>query len=431
MKNGFLVVFSFLLLPTCLPSQAPGGTHLSPPAVSDNLPPASTLIDDATVAAGLLTPWTEDDENGNLVPIATGFATFGNADLCKDKKGACIASLDPDYPNPSEKNMYVVHILQSETKEGSAIGIHSSRWYVFRYNSASKAFTLRVHQGKGEKNGTVSDLYNVSNGYLISISVLKPAASTPPSIAYSIKPTENTPANIAALQALISAVANVSLPTRSPGFLEVKSAVAVQVRKFSSKELKAPFSVQIDATVSSKINGDSGDCSNVTTKTSCPISQTFNVKGREWVNFGVNVVAWGPLEKKYDLTKDNKVEMTSTRHAPLYAVVDISPWYAKGPMSKWPYLQAGIPLSGSAFHIPYAGAALPFPIIKSFPVSLYGGVAFMRQKYLTNLAVGQTTDSTTLNSNLHVNWPRKGMFGVEVPVSSISKSIKSKVGSQK
>jgi hypothetical protein len=101
-------------------------------------------------------------------------------------------------------------------------------------------------------------------------------------------------------------------------------------------------------------------------------------------------------------------------------------------MDKYPYLQIGVPLSGSAFHMPYFGLAQPLPFTKKWlPISAYGGIVLMKQTFPKTIGVGQTTTTAAFNSDLETDWPIKAVFGIEVPVSSISNKVKSSVGAGK
>ena len=436
-------LFAFLLLLT-LPASAAAQT-----ALSDTLPPSFTKFD-AKHPELYLNSWSNWDAHETeqfLRPSDQSIKSFGG--------------LLPS-ETPTEKNIIVLHIVESEEVptnpadlgKGSTIDLKQSNWFFFRYGAKEKAYHQILKRAKvkaGQRNpdlpdaGTLPDIYGVENGYLISVSrmhvyaghLLEEPSTAPaaPSLSYTIVPTVKTAANIAAIQALLGGVTGV---TFSSGLGVAPAAPVIRIYNYSfsiaqisNKALTPPYSVAFTATPASTIDGDSGDCHNITKKTSCTLTQTVSVNDVEHWNVGINIVAWGPRENKYDLTKDNALEQTHTRHSALYAVVDVSPWASVCPMNKCPYLQAGVPLSGATFHVPYVGMAQPLPFFKWLPISAYGGVAFMRQTHPKTLAIGATTDQTTLNNDLTTDWPVKALYGIEVPVSSIIKSVKSSIGSSK
>lgn len=147
---------------------------------------------------------------------------------------------------------------------------------------------------------------------------------------------------------------------------------------------------------------------------------------------GIDIITHGPRENKYALSTSNVVTQTHTYHAPLIAAFDVSPWASKLPMDKYPYIQVGLPLSGSAFHMPYFGMAQPLPFTKKLlPISVYGGVLLMKQTFPKTLAMGASTTTAAFNNDLYTDRPIKAVYGIEVPISSIITKVKSSVGAGK
>jgi hypothetical protein len=64
-------------------------------------------------------------------------------------------------------------------------------------------------------------------------------------------------------------------------------------------------------------------------------------------------------------------------------------------------------------------------------MSVYAGVAFMKQTKLNSLPVGSTSNVKVFTAAQQVDWAKKPLFGIEVPVSSIIGKVKSSVGSGK
>lgn len=445
-------------------AQAPAAPAAQEPpkAVSlrDAIPPETNQASDADAQASL-TSWSNWSPTV-LAPLLPQpeFKDFGNIQraMTTDIK---------------DSDIYVIHIVNSLdvqlTPAVPAVGaapavpavyktdIHNSNWYVYRRGQNGKLHQIlkidkSVEVSKaGIAGGKVPPLYGVKNGYLISVSRLQlsstrgtvpaggPNPTNPPTLSYTIVPTKGVPTNVASLKALVGAILNAT-PAATPKALEMMGTadtpkqflITVQTAKFSERDLKAPYSLAFTATATAGASANPGDCHNVTTKTTCAMTQTIAVNDVEYWNVGINVVAYGPVEKKYGLSSTNVVTMSQTRHMPLYGVFDVSPWAKKCPMDSCPYFQGGIPLNGSPFHLPYAGIATGLPFMKNFfPLSVYGGIGFMKQTRLDGVAVGSTSDPTTFKAAQHIDWAKKPIYGVEVPVSSIVSKIKSSVGSGK
>ena len=214
---------------------------------------------------------------------------------------------------------------------------------------------------------------------------------------------------------------------------------SLQAFLVSSKPLHEPFDVAYTASTGDKKPDTSGKaatplangagCYNLTATSSCSFSQTISVDARQYWDVGVDATLHGPRENKYALSTANAVTQTHTIHSAFVGTLDLSPWAYKLPMTNWPYFQIGVPLSGASFHLPYAGIALPLPLTKKWvPLSVYGGVDFMRQTFPKTLKIGATTTSTAFMSDLKTDWPRKGAYGIELPVSQVIKKVKSSVG---
>jgi|GEM_PF-6400867 hypothetical protein len=369
--------------------------------------------------------------------------------------------------NP-DKFLYVLHVTDwsDETKrnENPGFDLRSSVWYVYRYTGKQ----FEVIPANREK---LPPIYEKSNVILLSISRINVVAGSgmgAPSIEYAAAAIGRTASNIAALEALGSAVLNVT-PSKDKGLMAevIQPTYNYSVQSFSvsAKPLNAPFDVTFTATAkpanakagqdansASSAQGanttDKGQdtqgsgiasaasnvayCSPLSDDGKCKFSRTFTVESRQYWNVGVNIVARGPRENKYALSSSEVVTQTHTLHAPIIAALDVSPWAYKLPMDKYPYIQVGVPLSGAAFHMPYFGLAQPLPYIKKwFPISAYGGVVLMKQTFPKTIRVGQTTTTAAFNSDLTTDWPVKAVYGIEVPVSSIINKVKSNVGSGK
>lgn len=379
----------------------------------------------------------------------------------------------------SEKFLYVLHVTDwsDETKrdENPGIDLKSSTWYVYRYIENNNKFEILPVNG-----GKLPSIYEKTNVILLSISRINVVAGNgtgAPSIEYSVVYPERRASNVDALillgRTVLGATSDmpkaVSPTAVSPTRIPSAYRYSAQSFAVSTKSLHAPFDVTFTATVKlakpeNTANGQAPsncpalkadasssdtckekgtaaststpaketDCKPLTGSGKCYFSRTFTVDAYQYWNVGINIVTRGPRENKYALSSSGVVTQTHTLHAPIIAAFDISPWARNLPMDKSPYIQVGVPLSGSAFHMPYFGLAQPLPFTnKWLPISVYGGVVLMKQTFPKTIQVGQTTTTAAFNNDLKTDWPVKAVYGIEVPVSSIINKVKSSVGSGK
>jgi len=137
----------------------------------------------------------------------------------------------------------------------------------------------------------------------------------------------------------------------------------------------------------------------------------------------LSVAIPGLRESKSGLSKDNVVTASVTRHVDVYGFLALYPFAGKYPKNSFaPHFTAGLPFAGQPLHRSFVGASEKLPWIEKavgIPVNVFGGVAFL-QEQLSTLAVGtKAADTATFTNSLHRHWVRKGMFGLEVPVSAL------------
>jgi len=168
------------------------------------------------------------------------------------------------------------------------------------------------------------------------------------------------------------------------------------------------------------------DCSSTTPSSGCNFSHTFRSDDKEYWDVSIGISIPGVREATYgaDLTKPPSVKT----HTDLYGMFDIYPFaFARNKESLAPHLLAGMPLTGQPFHRPLFGVAenltrliridkLGFPL----PVYAFAGVVYMQQNILVtnpNTAAGQPANILKTDRAL------KGVYGIEVPISSIISKI--------
>jgi hypothetical protein len=419
MRACTLTIWAFLVLSLCSSTCLPQKKKDKPAAgISDQVAPEPipVVIPASTDVDAYFGSWTTIDDKGTFVPRGN-FKDFGQM---------------PMPMKASSENIYIIHFTDwIEDPATNKVKFVSSDWYTYRFDG-----TFKNLRSSGDAFPTT---YDQKFGILLSVSRIgRPKGSkTPaPTIAYTLTATERTPDNILAFQALIGAITGVTFGGAAPAAGAMKAMAlapieydfAIQEFSTNSKALNAPFDLVFKATASSTIPGTDGKCYDLKVTSDCSFPRTVTVDDRYYFNAGVAIPFRGPRENHYDLDKNSAVEQTHTLHSAILATFDFSPWAKICSMTKCPYLQAGLRLSGSSFHAPYFGAAQPIPLPKKWlQISVFGGVMLMRQTWPNTLKIGDTTTPTAFNADLHTNWPIKGIYGVEVPVVSIVKSIKSSV----
>jgi hypothetical protein len=344
----------------------------------------------------------------------------------------------------------LIHIIGAERTPPPAeekIAVKSSAWYLYKpYKPKPKQSALKRVVAV---DGKFPDILNIETGILISLQVLKAprcglhvdkeGEKNPPpydcdnfSVKYDLAVTQKTAANVAALTDLINGILGVGKSNVGSGgataetvVLPPKYVATASVYELAKGTPRPPFDWTITAHVTSYIAGN-GNCSNLGASTSCTFTRTVSVAAPQYWNVGINITPRGPRENKYALSSSNIVTQSHTIHSPLFAALDFSPWAQRGYL---PYFQAGIPLSGAAFHLPFVSLAEPLPLTRRWlQISIYGGVVFMQQTFPKALAIGATSNTAAFNADLVTDRALKPLFGIEVPVSSIISKVKSSVG---
>ncbi|MHB1954888.1 MAG: hypothetical protein ACYCOU_14205 [Sulfobacillus sp.] len=368
---------------------------------------------DTADSVTLLGPWTgwSGQDNGQLMPTLSGdFST----DICK-AMAIC----------RQNRNLYLIHIVDWNVADGD-IGIVSGNWFLFRYDTAKGKSTYLAILTK-DKN--FPDLYDIDNGFLITVSRLRIGPEEilsdslqPPDFINAITTTQITPAWLSGLQTLIGGLAGPTIGGSKMYSLQKPEKAGTSVfrttvtlQQFSPTSLKRPFTAAVTATASG-IGAGSGDCHNMTAKAQCTFQANVSVDQREFVTFGIDIVPHGPAERIYTTATDGTVSSKVTNHNAFYAVVDFTPFPRKMPMDKYPYLQGGLPLSGAAMHLPYVGGAYPFPWFRNqLAISVFAGAIFMQQQGPR----GGRDRATKL------------LWGLEVPITSFSSAISKVTGDKK
>jgi hypothetical protein len=402
--------------------------------VTDSPTVAAVATPNDTQMPGFFAGWSSWDGVTATAPITPNdpIPSF-NSSLCP-KATSCPRNT---------RTLYIIHIADwtRDAVNTGNISVDSSTWFLYRFadNGVVAAFRRIATPG-----GSFPTLYDYDSAIIISISRLRNAAvgnfdgSQAPTIQYVATPTQNTPQWLTDLEAIggglagpkISASASTNVSGAGGPGPNTRTAVRIQVITVNTKPLKRPFSLALTANASSTLEG-TGDCGNVTRHSTCSFSQKITVTARQIIDFGLNIVPYGPIERKYTIaapdpaTLIGTVTVAPTRHNAVYAVADIFPFgFKAADTTHYPYIQTGLPLSGAALRIPYLGMAEHVPGSEKFlAVSVYAGVVFMKQSYPKTFAPGQMTTSTLLAADFHTDHAVKLVWGVEVPLSSFASAI--------
>jgi hypothetical protein len=115
----------------------------------------------------------------------------------------------------------------------------------------------------------------------------------------------------------------------------------------------------------------------------------------------------------------------------VYAFADLNAAFLWRP-TNWfyPHGIGGMPINGQPLHRLFAGLAQPLPFVEkytTFPISVFGGLVFLREQQPGDLTVvGTMVTAGAFQTSLKTHWVRKPMFGVELPVGQLLGRIKPK-----
>jgi hypothetical protein len=165
------------------------------------------------------------------------------------------------------------------------------------------------------------------------------------------------------------------------------------------------------------------DCSNITTSNPCTFTRNFPADDKEYWDVSLGLAIPGPKENVFKASTNGGIPSSSpTTHTDAYALADIYLLASKWPkVSYAPHINAGIPITSQSLHRPYVGLGEDVsPTLQQhgFPLDLciFGGIVFMKQQFY----------DPNVTTKLRTDWAHKAMFGVEVPISSITSKLSSK-----
>jgi hypothetical protein len=308
----------------------------------------------------------------------------------------------------------------------------NSYWYFYQEDKAGNFHQLKPTSAP-DGTYTLPDIYDVDNGFVVSISRLRTTTTAtnlvPPSIVYNTTVTTSLPNWLTGIETIISKMTGATIPTATATPPSPKAAAGlprldyyhkafIQVQQFSALPIKRPFSISITATAAGRIPSPQLDCSALNPQGSCAFQASATIQARDFVLFGIGVVPHGPSETDYSTNMAGVQTSTTSARNNFYGLVDFTPCPIRCTMKNWPYLQVGLPLTGAAWHAPYAGAAVSIPwpwLKKTLPLSVFAGTIVLKQQ----------NASGTIYTNVRPLW------GIEVPLSSLGGQIQAITGNKK
>jgi hypothetical protein len=182
-----------------------------------------------------------------------------------------------------------------------------------------------------------------------------------------------------------------------------------------------PYDLAITVTVKAEPNQDNALGCN---PSPCSFSKTVTHYDPEYWDVSLGVSIPGVLEPKYTSTA---MLTTPTRHTDAYAFLDIYPFQplaeAPASLTSIPHFNLGVPITSQSLHRPYVGVAenlgfLTKKIKLNIPLAVFAGPVFMKQQIFVPSLSGLKWDHAI-----------KMMYGIELPISAITKYMKGGSGS--
>ena len=268
-------------------------------------------------------------------------------------------------------------------------------------------------------------LYDAPHIYFIDLNYFPDAVgATKGKFAYQITTTARQKENASSVATLVSSLLKVSQTTLNQEIavldrLPTPKTILAQVWG-TTLIVKASAPLPYDLAVSSTFTANPSDKDDVSCdKSACSFSKTVAHYDREYWDVSLGVSTIGVLEPKYTSTG---TLTTPTRHTDAYAFLDVYSFQplaeAPGSLTSLPHFNLGIPITSQSLHRPYVGLAenlgfLTKKIKLNIPLAVFAGPVFMKQQVFVSSISGLKWDHAI-----------KMMYGVELPISAITKYMK-------
>ena len=328
----------------------------------------------------------------------------------------------------------------------------SSDWYVYRHprwkKKNDKTLVIADLTGSGEPL-----IYGASRLFIIGIELFdivkigtdNAQTAGKLSTTLSVTVSQGTPANLTDFGALISGLAGISAQSLGSESNVHPAYVAAACQQGTAS---LPFTAAITQASLQNANADpqkggapqtpnpgTTACSGNGNTTPCSMSRNFTSQDREYWDVGIGIATPGLRETSYSFSNaSGTVSPSVTTHAEVYGLFDIFPFGRLVPKeSIIPHFALGVPVTTKSFYRPFFGLSenltgwthaqkkLKLPV----GINFLAGVSFMKTQEINGLPVSQAQFQSALGT--HRVW--KGMFGFEVPVSSLASKLSGKSGS--
>jgi hypothetical protein len=353
--------------------------------------------------------------------VKSTFDTF----IKTQSNGECLLNLVQNYTVQQPTDVFAnrdVIIIHAATWDSSAeYKPTGAAWAFYRVDH------LRRLREDYDLSGTPF-LYNASHIYLVDLHFFDNGFD--PSLAtlnYQFTTTGRQKQNQSDVATLASALLKVS-PGTTGGY---KALIALPVAPPSFEvwgvvtPILATSPIPYDLAIAITVKAASGREDALGCNPSpCSFSKTVTHYDPEYWDVSLGVSIPGMLEPKYTSTG---ALTNPTRHIDAYAFLDIYPFQhlaeAPSSLTSIPHFNLGVPISSQSLHRPYVGLAenlgfLTKQIKLNIPLSLFAGPVFMKQQVYVPSFSGLRWDHAI-----------KMMYGVELPISAITKYMKGGSGS--
>jgi hypothetical protein len=337
----------------------------------------------------------------------------------------------------NKSQVYIFHITHWTQLERNKFQLESSSWYAYTL-ARNGSLIFAGLSGTGAQS-----VYGKRKALIIGIAGFDKVSQSIDGFeeTYNVSVLQGTPENVTDLGILISSLGGFSgakaLGISGAGVI-TPFVVTVGCQLGTAK---LPFTLTVsDGTISKA--GDKPPqspsagtitCTGTGNVTPCSSTHSFESKDKEYWDVSIGVTTPGSRETKYTFSS-GAVQRSITRHTDLYGMADFYPagyWWPKdGPI---PHLNVGLPLTSQSFYRPYIGLSesltgwttLQRKLSLPIGINFFAGTVYMKTQHLA----GNPTSQAEFNADLKHTRVWKGLFGIEVPISSMASKIGKKTTS--
>jgi hypothetical protein len=382
----------------------------------------------------------------NEVDLLKSFATSATSVV----KPACIVEMvfqSKDAPAAKAQlqipgNAIILHVLTWTSSQISPPAPPKPAVYGFQPVNGAWGFYIVETDKRNVKQQTDSSgtpyFYNAKHVYLVDINLIDNFDSSQGEIDYTIQATARQKQNEADLATLFNAL--LKMPS-TKGVVAGGNPTPTTVWG-TVQEVKPGIPVPYDLAVAVSLNSPKGASSSspspcaqssqgTKSQNTCSATKTVTNYDPEFWDVSLGVAIPGPVEMTYKSSTSagtTTVTPSKVTHTDAYAFGDIYllQHFSTSPagLSSLPHINFGIPITSQSLHRPYVGMAEGLNFLTSklklgVPVSVFAGAVFMKQQV-------ELPGTSTLK------WDRatKMIYGIELPISSITNYLKGGGGSK-